>query len=138
MSPIISNAHSHTDIFISMTSLPMPIGPRQVSGLRRVTIPTRAAARVGVLPGSWVMVSAYRKDQGVLVIRPTGEPARGYGLRDPRRARKVSDTGQLTLPAALLDQVGIAVGEWVAFTTSRSGLRVFSANRVHGPKTTAS
>jgi len=112
----------------------MPIGPRRLSDLRRVTIPTRAASRVGVQPGSWVVVSTYRRDRGVLVIRSADEPVRDYGLRDPRRARKVSDTGQLTLPAALLDQAGIAVGQWVAFTTTRTSLRVFSADRVHGPE----
>ncbi len=112
----------------------MPIGPRRLNALRRVTIPTRAASRVGVQPGSWVVIRSYRRDRGVLVIRSADEPVREYRLRDPRRARRVSNTGQLALPAALLDQAGIEVGQWVAFSTSRSGLRVFSADRVHGPE----
>ncbi|WP_142394588.1 hypothetical protein [Mycobacterium kansasii] len=100
-----------------------------------MTIPTRTSVRVGVRPGSWVVVSASRRDRGVLVIRSTDEPIPGYGLRDPRRARKVSDSGQLTLPASLLDQAGIAVGGWVAFTTTGVDLRVFAAERVRGPRT---
>jgi hypothetical protein len=46
----------------------------------------------------------------------------------------VSDTGQVALPASLLDGAGIAVGGWVAFTQTRTALRVFSADRVHGPE----
>lgn len=111
----------------------MPIGPRRVSDLRRVTIPTRAASTVGIAPNSWVVVSADKRADGVLVIRPARASARSYGIRDPRRARRVSDTGQVTLPAPLLNGSGIEVGGFVAFTCTRTGLRVFSADRVRGP-----
>lgn len=112
----------------------MPIGPRRLTALRRVTIPTRAALKVGVKAQSWVTISAHRRDHGVLVIRPAADSDGDYGLRDPRRARKISGTGQLALPAVLLDRAGIAVGDWVAFTISRTGLRLFSADRVRGPE----
>jgi bifunctional DNA-binding transcriptional regulator/antitoxin component of YhaV-PrlF toxin-antitoxin module len=113
----------------------MPIGPRRINELRRVTIPTRAGRGVGVEPGCWVVVTALRRDHAVLVIRPAPdtEPAE-FARLDPRRPRRVSDTGQLALPAPLLDAAGLAVGQWVAFSPTRGGLRLFAAERVRGPE----
>ena len=112
----------------------IPICPRRISDLRRVTVPTRAGREVGVQAGARVVFSVDRRDSGVLVLRPARDPQPDYGIRDARRARTVSDTGQVTVPAALLDEAGLAVGGWVAFTSTGSALRLFSAERVRGPE----
>jgi len=111
----------------------IPIGPRRVNELRRVTIPTRQASAIGVEPGSWVLIRGDRRDDGVLVIRAADDDGLDYHIRDIRRPRRVSDTGQVTLPAALLDRAGIAAGDWVAFACTRVALQVFRADRVRGP-----
>lgn len=113
---------------------PMPIGPRRINELRRVSVPARQASAIGITPGSMVVIRTDRKDHAALLIRSAPDDARGYDIRDVRRPRRVSDTGQVTLPASLLDHAGIAVGSWVAFTRTRVALRLFSAERVRGPE----
>ena len=110
-----------------------PIGPRRINELRRVTVPTRHTSAIGVTAGSWVLIRNDRRDDTVLVIKAAAEEGLDYHIRDIRRPRRVSDTGQVTLPAALLDRAGIAVGDWVAFMCTRAALRLFSAERVRGP-----
>ena len=56
--------------------------------------------------------------------RPTGD------RRDPNWPRRVSLSGQVTLPAVLLAAPGLDIGDWVAFSAGRSGLRLYSAQRV--------
>jgi hypothetical protein len=80
-----------------------------------------------------VSIRADRRDAGALLIKVARNDPQGYALRDARRPRRVSDTRQVTLPAVLADRAGIIADSWVAFTRTRTALRVFSADRVSGP-----
>jgi bifunctional DNA-binding transcriptional regulator/antitoxin component of YhaV-PrlF toxin-antitoxin module len=111
----------------------MPIGPRRINILRRVSLPARYASALGVVAGSWVVIRTDRRDSGVLLITASPGDGGAYAVRDVRRPRRVSATGQLSLPATLLDGAGLAAGSWVALGRTHGALRVFSADRVRGP-----
>jgi hypothetical protein len=80
--------------------------------------------------GSWVRVEEARRDRGALIVRQTEAPTSMD--RSAYRGRAITRSGQITLPAALMDQVGFEIGDWVYFMPMRdeAALKVFPAGRV--------
>jgi len=80
--------------------------------------------------GSWVRVEEARRDRGALIVRRTEAPT--IMDRSAYRGRAITRSGQITLPAALMDQVGLDVGDWVYFMTTRDKtvLKVLPAGRI--------
>lgn len=108
----------------------MSIGPRRINEWRRMAVPQRQAKAVGIVAGGRCR-SARCNDRGALMIRPHLASPRPTGdRRDPNWPRRVSLSGQVTLPAVLLAAPGLDIGDWVAFSAGRSGLRLYSAQRV--------
>lgn len=108
-------------------------GPRRINEFRRIAIPRRAGDILGLHPKTWVVVSPHRSDHTILVIKPDMTTPMPGGRLDPRRPRRISETGQLTLPAVLMESAGLKVGHWVAFSCTSTFLRVYAADRVTGP-----
>ncbi|AWG62457.1 hypothetical protein DDT46_00555 [Mycobacteroides abscessus] len=108
-------------------------GPRKINMLRRVAIPRAIGKATGLTPGAWAVVSSHYRDQSVLVIRPVAADALGRNRSDPQRPRRISDSGQLTLPSVLMSYAGFTVGGWVAFAYGHRSVQVFAAQRVAGP-----
>ena len=119
-----------TDIIISMN---LVVGPRRISELRRVTIPRQVGSAVGVEPESWVSMTITTWDRSIISIRPSGESAGAYAVRDPRRPRRLTSNREVTIPASVLRAAGMKTGGLVAFKSAGREIRMFSADRVRGP-----
>ncbi len=119
-------------------------GPRAVlPNERRVCLPKKLAAPLGLVPGKFVRVAMSREHDGELFVSVAPAPKRELRTHDPRRPRRLTAPAQLSLPAVLLDQVGVTREEpWVYFAPAegRRGLRVIPAARVEmqvSPRATA-
>lgn len=97
--------------------------PRQISPLRRVGLPKKPAENVAIGADSRVVLAVARNSRSALLIRPVDPQGEEGGVE-----RKVSPTRQVTIPAAVMDQVGWQIGEWVYVSEAsrRRGLRVTS------------
>jgi hypothetical protein len=114
----------------SMKITSLPVGPRKVTRWRRVTLPTNLAIPSGMVHGAWVRVEQARRDRGALIVRQTEAPTSMD--RSAYLGRTVTKSGQISLPAALMDRVGLDVGDWVYFmaTPNAAAIRVLPAGRV--------
>lgn len=91
----------------------MPIRfPRQVSGLRRVAIPKKLAVAAGLRDEGFVRVASSPGPDLVLLLSPAEENS-AAAVRDPTRPRQLNSARQVTLPAPLMDAVGLAPLDWV-------------------------
>lgn len=96
------------------------LAARQVSPLRRIGLPKRLAGPSGISPLGYVVLTRPRNARLTLMVRAS-EGGDGGGLRDPGRPRRVSKTWQVTLPAKLMDGVGLSVWDWVYVARSPNG-----------------
>jgi antitoxin component of MazEF toxin-antitoxin module len=121
---------ARNDSFISMEMH----GPRAViPSVRRVCLPKKLAKPLGLTPGEFARVGVSPHHDGELVVSAAPAPEQLRRSRDPHRARRVTALAQLSLPAALLDAVGVTQQDpWVYFAASDDGraLRVIPAARV--------
>ena len=109
-------------------------GPRAVvPNERRVCLPKKLAVPLGLLPGEFASVQLSPEHDGELLVSVTDTPTMSFKARDLRRPRRLTALAQLSLPSALLDQVGVTKEEpWVYFAPAEDGrgLRVIPAARV--------
>lgn len=106
-------------------------GPRPVTQKgRKLCLPPRLAKRLRVGPGSYVRVAASTQRPGELEVRRANSRTASRGSRDAGRARRIWSTGQFSLPAPLMEQVGLR-GEhrlvYLAFEPEQSAIRVIPA-----------
>lgn len=109
-------------------------GPRAViPSVRRVCLPKKLAAPLGLVAGEYADVRLAPKHSGELLVTAAGSPSTHQGARDPHRPRRLTALAQLSVPAVLLDAVGVTPEEpWVYFapTEDGQGLRMIPAVRV--------
>lgn len=108
----------------------LPVGPRRITKHRRVALPKALCQVVGIEADGFVTTRRARNDRGVIMIRPCLTPTQRTVSRDCSRARPVSQVGQVAIPAALLEEVGLDKGSLVAFSVGSAAIRMFSADRV--------
>lgn len=109
-------------------------GPRPVHPhARRVCIPKSLAVEFGMSAGSHVRVELSSRSDSELAIRPASPPTAAQGRRDIRRPRLVNAGGQVTLPASLLEQVGVSPQHPLVFFVAddtRAEVRIIPARQV--------
>lgn len=97
-------------------------GPRRVvASTRRVCLPSAITDGLGWSKGACsvtVKVPARRLDELLVELSDSSEDA--SRSRDPSRARRLDEQGQVTLPASLMRQVGLGGDQpWVYFASDR-------------------
>lgn len=97
--------------------------------MRRIALPKRLAGTSGIEPDDFVALSRAGGDGPAIVVRKVGYERSTGRLRDPGRARRVTSTWQVTLPGELMDEVGLAIRDWVYVARGDDGasLRLFHA-----------
>lgn len=107
---------------------------RRVNDKRRVGLPTVMAMVSGIRPKEWVAVGLADDRQWSLVLKPVPAPEdpSGAARRDPVRPRKVTEVMQVTLPKALMEQVGMKPDDWVFVSSlgENRGMRVVPQSKV--------
>lgn len=97
-------------------------------------LPKKLAAPLGLTPGAYAQVSLSPVHDGELVVTAAEAPKRQRRTHDPRRPRRLTALAQLSLPAALLSEVGVTKDEpWVYFapTDDNRAVRVIPAALVN-------
>jgi bifunctional DNA-binding transcriptional regulator/antitoxin component of YhaV-PrlF toxin-antitoxin module len=107
---------------------------RRVTGKRRIGLPEEMASLSGIGPNSWLRVALASDRRWALELIPVPQPDDpvSAGLRDPDRPRMVTEVLQVTLPKALMDQVGMKPDDWVFISSvgASRGMRVIPQSKV--------
>lgn len=107
---------------------------RRVNEKRRIGLPLELAARSGIKPKVWVTVGLADDRRWALVLTPvpTPEDPGAAARRDPVRPRLVTEVMQVTLPKALMEQVGMKPDDWVFVSSlgESRGMRVVPQSKV--------
>lgn len=109
-------------------------GPRSVHpDSRRVCLPKALAVPLRLVAGAHAWVGPSPSRSGELIVAPAAPPADRLGRRDLARPRRVTNGSQLTLPAALMAEVGLnPQNPWVYFARDdqEDGVRIIPSGRV--------
>lgn len=125
-----SSTHQHATlvlIALTVSIISMSVRfTRQVSSLRRVTIPKKLAVAADIPDKGYVVVTKPRRSPPVLLLTPVPEPEdkKEKDTRDPARPRRLNPVGQVTLPAPLMNLVRLEPLQWVYVSKSNSGTGV--------------
>jgi len=107
---------------------------RRVNEKRRVGLPMELATLSGIRPKVWVRVGLAEDRRWALVLTPVPAPEDpgGAAWRDPARPRKVTEVMQVTLPKALMEQVGMKPDDWVFVSSlgENRGMRVVPQSKI--------
>lgn len=110
------------------------IGARRINERRRVGLPKSLAAWSGISPETWVAVGLADDRRWALDLRPVPIPgdSDAMPLRDPLRPRMVTTVMQVTLPKALMEEVGLKPADWVFLNSlgENRGMRVVPQSKV--------
>lgn len=108
-------------ILLAVTIISMSVRfARQVSGLRRISLPKRLTEAAAIPELGFVRVELAPAGVKALRVLPAEQTA-GAARRDPTRPRQLNLARQVTLPAPLMDAVALAVLEWVHVSRSPDG-----------------
>lgn len=119
---------------ISVSINTMEVVARRVSEKRRVGLPMELAVLSGIGPKAWVSVGLAEGQRWALEVTPVPTPKDpgAAARRDPDRPRMVTEVMQVTLPKALMEEVGMKPDDWVFVSSlgESRGMRVVSQAKV--------
>ena len=120
-----------TAIFSNMTLL---YGPRPVHlKARRVCLPKPLAERLQLRAGTHARIGLSPWRRGELLVEPAKAHVAGLGRRDPDRPRLITAHCQLSLPAALMLQIGVSRSQPLVYFAAEDralALRVIPAQNL--------
>lgn len=91
--------------------------PRQVNGLRRVSLPKRLQEAAAIPEEGFVRVDRAASPVRALTLTAVESPVPA-GVRDPDRPRRLNRTRQVTLPAPLMEAIDLQILQWVYVSLS--------------------
>lgn len=89
---------------------------RRINEFRRIGLPSALADGIGLGSNQWVSVRPGSDRSGALIIE--------RAVSDESGARRVGQNRQVTVPAKVLDQVGLDIDHWVYVRLDAASMRL--------------
>lgn len=110
--PSARSGSERIQLFLAVIIISMIRFARQVSGVRRISLPKRLQEAAAIPDLSYVRIDRMPPPTKALLVRLAAASV-NLGVRDPARPRRLNGARQVTLPAPLMEQIDLKVLEWV-------------------------